>query len=192
MINKNYEKYIIKLVLLWLGSCVFPALFYVAVVLPQRDELRHTNRILAQKEEQYGRFSDSQEAQTRAKIDEKLKKRRGHYDDFIAAYGDSGSLVFAVSEIASEQEITSFSARQLANEPMTGKVKYEQIKENRINVTFESDFAAFARFVNTLERQRPIVFVDRFTVSKQQDEDARLKASMELAVFAMKERDASI
>ena len=61
--------------------------------------------------------------------------------------------------------------------------EYSYINEKRINVSFNASFNRCAAFLNSLERHRPIIFVDEFKITQKDCDKSQPLIDMELAVF---------
>jgi hypothetical protein len=52
-----------------------------------------------------------------------------------------------------------------------------------IYVSFKGNFNQFARFVNEMERHKPIIFVDKFTITRSDQSGFDNEINMVLAAF---------
>ncbi len=65
----------------------------------------------------------------------------------------------------------------------------KNLQENRIEIAFASNFRQFASFLNALERHQPVIFVDRFKVSRGDQSGTPNKVDMALSFFVRKKQD---
>jgi hypothetical protein len=97
-------------------------------------------------------------------------------------------LTLDLGRTANDIKVDSFSAKTQDNRKSQDITGCQYICENQINVSFKADFNKFAAFLNAAERHRPIIFVDKFTVThaNQQDDSAN-QVNMDLSVFVKKQ-----
>lgn len=59
----------------------------------------------------------------------------------------------------------------------------QHIREGRIQIKFESSFSEFAKFVNSLERYKPVIFIDTFKIRRSGSGDRGNDVDMVLTFF---------
>lgn len=57
------------------------------------------------------------------------------------------------------------------------------IREGRIQIKFKSSFSQFAKFINSLERYKPVIFVDSFDIKHSTSDDSGHTVDMVLVFF---------
>ena len=98
-------------------------------------------------------------------------------------------MTFDISQIANEKKIASFSIKTKDDRRGPAIPKYTYISENHIDVSFTAGFNQFAAFLNALERHRPVIFIDRFEITRSEQDSSGHEASMRLSVFVRKRQD---
>lgn len=100
-------------------------------------------------------------------------------------------LVFEVSRVASELELSDYAGRirRDLEKPLRDlKLPVERVF---LDVTFRGSFEGFARFMNSLERHRPVLFVENASFERLPDEKGDLhKAELLLSILVQKPREA--
>jgi hypothetical protein len=109
--------------------------------------------------------------------------------NFVVDWEDSTNLTFYVSEIAGDKEVASFSINRREDRLKSEMPDCRHICEEYMSVRFNAEFNQFFALLNALERHRPVVFVDDFTITRSKSGDSYHPVNMELAVFVMKPAD---
>jgi len=116
---------------------------------------------------------------------ESLKTRLSNY---VSEYEDSPNLTFAVSRIAGDRQVSAFTVKTSDISRQQDQLTAKTLQENKMEISFVSDFMQFANFINTLERHQPVVFVDRFRVQRDSQGGAANKVDMSLSFFVRKKQ----
>jgi len=65
----------------------------------------------------------------------------------------------------------------------------DYIYENYIDISFNAGFSQFAALLNALERHWPVVFVDKFTITRSRQDNLERPVTMNLTVFVKKKQE---
>jgi len=187
---KIYKKYFTIAALIWAG-CFVPILFaYILVVKPQKDNKKRLESKLAERKQMHESALKAAQEETKIQLNEQIERLRDRLEDFVIDSEDSANLTFDVSQIASEKKIASFSITSSEDRRKVSAIpNCNYIRENKIDVDFTAGFNQFAIFLNALERHRPAIFVDRFTITRSERGDSGPKVSMDLVVLVGKQQD---
>ncbi len=150
----------------WFAALVLITGFYLFVYAPKADVLIQLRADLAQKQKQYEFAKDVQKPENRQKLIDELNSLEQKVDKFSVPDEKSPSLAFSISEAASKLNINDFTSatrRKKENESITMK-GYKRLGENRIIVEFESPYYGFASFINQMENNDPVIFIDKFNI----------------------------
>jgi hypothetical protein len=96
---------------------------------------------------------------------------------------EESGLTLDVSKMAHEMELDAFSSQRKTEQLHTEIPNCEKIEESHINITFRSGFPRFAQFVNALERHRPVIFIDKFSISRSERGQSIPETAMTLNVL---------
>ena len=109
-------------------------------------------------------------------------------NNYVSEYEDSPNLTFAVSRIAGERQVRAFTVKtpEVGRQPEQPAAK--NLQENKMEISFASDFLQFANFINTLERHQPVVFVDRFRLQRDGQGGASNRVDMSLSFFVRRKQ----
>lgn len=181
-----YKKYIKMVTLTW--SACFVLLFVVHMILlaPQLKIKKQLKAQLAEKEQIFNDAQATTSEQAKAALNEEIKGLRDTLYNFTVDHSDSSNSTFAISQIAKEKKVTSLSSKTKSNLKIPNS---DFLTKNQINISFNSGFEQFAVFLNSLERNNPVIFVDQFTITRSQDGNWNHNIKMNLSVLVTKRRD---
>ena len=109
--------------------------------------------------------------------------------DFVVDFEDSANLIFDISQIATEKKVDSFSIKGQEDRRGSTGLDLKHLREHRIDINFAGGFNQFATFLNALERHRPVIFVDKFEITRSRQENSGHKVNMDLVVLVKKRQD---
>ncbi|MHC4573771.1 MAG: GspMb/PilO family protein [Planctomycetota bacterium] len=185
----NYGKYFKTTALVWVCSAALFFLVYSFAFVPQKKLRGHIEKRLLETKQDYEFALKAAEEKTRIQLEEHIDHLRHSLNDFVIDSRDSASLTLDISRIASEKELASFTIGRRGERRDSEIPGCEQIYENRINVSFTAGFNQFACFLNALERNQPVVFIDEFSITRSRKGGSSHKVDMGLAFLVRKTRD---
>jgi hypothetical protein len=181
--NSIYRKYF-KIGIIFWSACFIVLLFGYFVVLAPQERLRRTTE---RKLDETKRLAQSarEAALERNKnlLLEKLSNSGKRLKDFVIEQENTANLTFDIGRISSDVKLKSFSSNFTGSEGTIKTDNYKHIIARQINVNFNSSFNKFAIFLNTLERSRPVIFVDTFSIIQSGESGLGHKVDMKLAVL---------
>jgi hypothetical protein len=183
-----YKKYVKSVTLTWTGCFILFLLVYVVVVAPQREYKAQISQQLAEKKQLVGAVLKINQQEAQIQLNKQMEQWRDKLKDFVATPEGLAGLTFDIGQIADNIKVDSFSVKAQDNRKSQDIAGCQYICENQINVSFKADFNKFAAFLNATERHRPIIFVDRFTITQANQDDSACQVSMDLSVFVKKQR----
>jgi len=184
-----YKKHFTTAALIWAGCFVLLSFIYMLVLVPQRKSKKHIEKELFEKKQMYDVALKATQEKTKHKLNEQIERLQYSLKEFAVDSEDSANLIFDIRQIASEKEVGSFSigAKDKRGGPKLPDCKH--ISESHIDISFTAGFNQFATLLNALERHRPVVFVDKFTITRSRDVDSGHRVDMDIAVFVRKRQD---
>jgi len=185
---KIYKKYLTIAALMWAACFILFSFTYIILLRPQKNSQKQVEDRLAKKKQMYESAVKATQEETKIRLNEQIEHLRNRLQDFVIDSEDSAHLTFDISQIAGGQKLASFSIKGKDNSQVSAIPNCNRIFENHIDVSFTAWFHQFATFLNALERHRPVLFVDKFTVCSGRG-DLGPQVSINLVVFARKQRD---
>lgn len=185
---KTHRKYLTTAGVIWAGCLVVFLIVYVLILGPQRNYDKRVENELAEKKQVYEFAVKAAQEETKIRLNEQIESLQSRLGDFVIDFEGSANLTFDISQIASEKKIVSFSIKNKDNKGLVAIPDCSYIFENQININFTGGFNQFAVFLNALERHRPVIFVDEFTISRSQN-DSGYKVSLDVVALVKKQQD---
>jgi hypothetical protein len=162
---------------------------YLFVLGPQKKEKRRIRQQLEEKKQLVESALTASKNETKAGLNEQIERLRTRMQDFVVDFEDSANLTFEISQIASQKQVDSFSIKGKENPLSTGKKESRYINENHIVISFIGGFSQFATFLNALERHRPVLLVDKFSISRSQQDELAFRVNLNVAALVRKQQD---
>jgi hypothetical protein len=181
------KKYIMSLAIVWCSTLLLLAIGYILLLRPQSKAVDVVKKQLLLNEEEYNFAQEAKSEQTKAKLQNILRDARDTMDSVSVNSGNAAALIFEINQIARKlmvEELTSKRNESFSCELIEGCKNLGQLW---INVSFSADFPQFAKFINTLERHKPFVFVETFDIDRGTKKSSKPKVKMGLAFFVGKE-----
>jgi len=187
---KVHKKYLIASGVIWAICFVIFLFAYLFIVRPQKNTKRLVESRLAEKQQIYESAFRAAQEETKISLNEQIESLQNRLKDFVVEFEDSANLTFDLSQIAEEKKVASFGSKVKSNRGITrNKDEYKYIHENQINISFTGDWNQFATFLNTLERHSPVIFVDKFTITRAGQDESVFRVNLNVAAFVRKQQD---
>ena len=182
-----YKKNLMTVALIWVGCFILFSLVYMLVLGPQRKTKKNIETILSEKKQQYQSALKATEEETKIQLRGQIEQLQDKLKEYVVNFEDSADLTFDIGQIAREQNIASFSIKAKGQSGFSEIPNCNYIGENYIDISFAGQFNKFVVFLNTLERHRPAIFVDGFTITRSRDrQDQEHLSSLSVSVFVKK------
>ncbi len=170
---------------IWLTSFVLLLGYYFIMIAPCSAKLSDLNK---QIEAITGNaFSESNKkcAQENLKQGQQL---HGKVARFVIDREKWIDMMPYLSDIAEAIEVSMFASKDVSGEKVEEVAECQKIGFKVIDVSFNSNFFKFARFINKLEEGDPIIFLRDFTIERSPDDTNLNSVKMELQIFVGKDR----
>ena len=177
---------------IWVCGVVLLVVFHAYVIGAQEQSIAEITQQIAEKEQHRELLQNQSLSTWEAKQMASLQTRRDTVAQYVGDFDDSSSLTFLLSAIARESNVDSFASKSGQSGPDAVTAKCTYIKEQHASVSFGGVFADFVSFLNALERNQPVVFVDKFSVKPQSGKSSHVDADMSLSVFVKRRADSAI
>lgn len=184
--NSIYRRYFKAGIIFW-AICFIMLLFAYLLVLAPQEKLRDmTDRKLNDTKNLAQSAREAAEQKNKAKLIELLTESGNELQEFVVDQESASNLTLDIGRISTDVSLNAFSSNFAADEGAAKTDSYKYIIPRQISVNFNSSFNKFAVFLNTLERRRPVIFVDTFSITRSGESDSGHKVDMKLAVLVGK------
>jgi Tfp pilus assembly protein PilO len=181
-----YRKYLTIGIIFW-AICFVVLLFSYLIVLAPQEKLRlAAERELAETSRLAESARQAAEQKNKNKLLAQFSDSERKLKEFVVDREKAENLTFDIGEISTRM-LGSSSSISTAGEGTLKTDNYEYIATRQISVNFNSSFTKFAMFLNALERSRPVIFVDSFSITRSAESGSGNKVDMKLAVLVEKE-----
>jgi Tfp pilus assembly protein PilO len=184
--NAVYIKHSKTVGLIWGGCFGLFVLVYMIALAPQSAQKAQVENQLAEKKQVYDSAMELSQQESKARLKEEIERLQSKMRDFVVGSEDSANLTFDISQAANEKKVSSFNIKASDTRKTASKSETSYIAEEAMDIQFEGGFNQFATLLNDLERHRPVVFVDKFSITRSENNNSEHKASMSLSVFTRK------
>jgi hypothetical protein len=185
-----YGKYLRVGALVWAGCFIGLLLFYLLVLAPQgKSRIRMEKRFAeTQRVAQVAR--EAAKPESKDKLTQQVVDLEERLKYFVAEQEDTTNLTLDIGQISTDVELSSFPITATASEGIAEIENCDYISAKNVNVNFTSSFSRFATFVNALEGNRPVIFIDTFSITHSRESTSDHKVDMKLAVLVGKDAEA--
>ncbi|TFG48432.1 MAG: hypothetical protein E4H40_04675 [Candidatus Brocadiia bacterium] len=185
--KRAYKKYFKTISLIWSSFLVLFVLVYLLVLSPQAAKYNDLKAQLDAAESAYNRTLKSTGSESLNSLKEQMEMLQSRLKDFIIDFSDTANLTFDISQIATEKQVSSFSITDQSSRKNSEIPNCDYISEKQVDIKFQANFNQFSGLLNALERHRPVVFVDEFSISRSNDGTSGNEVEMNLSVFVTKQ-----
>ena len=184
-----YKKHFTVLAPVWAGSFILLIVAHMLVLAPQKKSKKQIEKEFAEAKQTYDQTVTAAKDETKARLSQEIEGLQNRLKQFVIDYEDAADLTFDISQIASQISVSSFSINSRNDVGAPAMPNCDHISQKQIHVSFTAGFNQFASFLNALERNRPVLFVDKFMINRASDESSGHQVDMDLAVFVTKRQD---
>ena len=177
------KKSLILLSVVWVVTIGVVVYGYIFVLGPQFAEIRKLDDQIAVSGHELVEARVSLPKRVEADLREKLSAATQKLGKFIVSHEDALNFTVNINRIAQQSEVSEFSGTHRINESYSAINECDHIVEGRMHVTFKASFNQFASFINLLERNRPVIFVDNFKIIRSEANDGWHDVDMILTFF---------
>jgi Tfp pilus assembly protein PilO len=175
----------------YLAACVaVMGLFYGTVLRPQNRQWDGLRQELTDLTQQFDQAQQCRTEQSRTRMQTQLAALRKSWQDFVVDPGRASALAFQIGQMANDLKVSEFSARRKDTQTREEMQGYKKIDESWLQIGFRGPFESFAQFLNRIERNQPAIFVEEFSLKRNQNPSVKPDAEVSLCYFV--ERPESI
>jgi hypothetical protein len=184
----TYKKYLTTMGIVWGISLVVFAIASYFIINPQMKIKSKLFKEVAEKKAQLDLAYNASLEENKKKLAAEVETLRTKLGDYVSDYENFANQTFSISRIAGDKQVTAFTVKTPEMDKQQDQIKAKSLQENKMEISFTSDFLQFANFINTLERHQPVVFVDRFKIQRGDQGGPSNKVDMSLSFFVRKKQ----
>lgn len=178
-----YKRYFKTAGLIWIAFFVLLGIVYIFVLPPQEKTLEKSieqlESIKKEQDETRGITSDVERKRLLSRI-EQLRDDLGFY---AVKVEDITDIEFAIKKAVLAMKGITFKSFGRTTDSYVEIANCYHVGTVSFRIDFNASFNSFARVVNTLERFKPVVFVDEFNIQRSSSDNSDHNVSMKLTIF---------
>jgi len=182
-----YGKYVRAGAFLWAVCFIGFFLFYLVALGPQEKLRGQTESKLAETQRLAQAATEAAEEKNKAGLMGQVQQSRQMLGRFVTGEKSADSLTYDIGKIRSDEALEAFNLSPGGSESVVKLDNCEHIYGKHLSVNFTSSFNQFAAFLNALERNEPVIFIDTFSITRSREEATGHKVDMTLAVLVGKD-----
>lgn len=186
-----HTKLLVTSGLIWGCSFAILGAAYMCLIFPQRKAGRDINAKLSERREVHKQYKHANSEKSRRQRKETITTLEKKLTLYVAEEIAIDSLPFDIATIANAANVTDFActSRSIIDESFIEIQNCGYIGYTLIDLEFKSSFDNFARFINTLERHEPVIFIDLFSMARTRDRPKKSIAKLSLSIFVQSPQD---
>jgi hypothetical protein len=162
----------------FVAMCLLTALLYGLLTHPRAIKLADIRSKLDAKQSELEGLSTERVQKLIAQAD----KCRSELSEYMLMANQQGELSIRLRKLAAESKLVDFSSKDTQSSAGQG-ISSANLEEQRIRISFSGDFSGFADFLYAMEKNRPVIFLDGFTIAHDSRDNTRITAEMDASVF---------
>ncbi len=178
-----HKKFLVIWALAWGTSLLLLVIIHVFLMTPQKDELKRLHGELVEKERQYSTSEIADSPGTRTQLSRETEQLSEKLAEYVVERDDLSKVPFSVNKIASEFGLRKYKSRLMTGGFYIPIDNCYRIGSMNVRLNFNCTFNELAGFINTLERHKPIIFIEEFSVEQPSGTETELQMSMIFSTF---------
>ena len=183
--KSNTGKYLKVAALVWSGCFIIFLLVFFAILGPLNKRRIQIETEFKKVEAEAAAASLASQEQTKNRLNEEIRTSNERLGDFVFAPERTSNLTYEIGSIFSGIGLDGFEVTP-TGQSIAAFDGCKYASGQYYQVSFTASFNEFAAFLNALERYRPVIFVDTFTITRSSQGDSEPKVDMQLAVLVAK------
>ena len=184
------NKYVLILAMVWGPSVGLGVMFHLFVLKPQMQRVTALETELSDARHLYGRATEAAKLETQMRLTETVARLDERISDFVLRPSAAPDLAFEIAELASATAVQSFAMKPRNRERLEVLALCDTIGEKQLDISFVGHFHQFASLLNALERHRPVLFVETFSIRRPRRETSQPETNMQVTVLVEKNQHA--
>ena len=150
---------------IWLAGCVVLLTAVGTVLWPQQTRLSALQRQVQQSNQRLEKLQLAQSPAYQHRIRSQLEELQQQYDALCFDPDQLSRLDFRIHDLASQSRVSKFSSKNAAGKVDKYFTTLKLTDQRNLIVVLDTDFLAFLRMVNVLERNKPALFIHEAILS---------------------------
>ncbi len=187
--KSNIGKYIKFAALAW--SCCFIVflLIFLLVLSPLNKHRKQIESEFKKVKSNADSALLASEEETKTRLNEQILELNETLENFVIDPENTSNLTYQISGISNEIGLKAFQITP-TGQNITAFDNCTYISGQLYQVGFIASFNQFATFLNALERYKPVIFIDTFSITRSRQGEINHTVDMQLAILVLKNEKA--
>ncbi len=167
MVSAEIMKLPKKTIYLACAACIAAVFVIISVGIfalgPQRKAIRDIEAIIQDKEAEVADTHKNGQ-NSNSIFQQELSSAHQTLSRFVVSYEQAANLAIDISKMAKQAGVKDLSSTNQMPDSYGAINECRHILEGRMQIKFKSSFSQFAKFINLLERNKPVIFIDTFKI----------------------------
>lgn len=175
------QKYGLAVAGVWGFCLILTILLYVLILEPQGKKITTLQQTTQKASEDYDLAQRARRPETKLRVQERLETATKNLNQFTIGADAASRLTVLISQLASQQKLTNFAVKTQDLSSTLDEKTQSGIAEAWLELTFSGTFSQCAAYLNALERNQPVIFIESAEILRatqiNQDPTARVAIS---------------
>ncbi len=186
MTKEKFRKFAMAILVAWVISIFVIGICYYFIIVPQKSHLEKLSSRVEQEIETNLVSTHTHEKKAAELMKMKMAEAGALIDDFIVERSDVTDFIFDFKRMADACGIVDFTGSYDPSSSYTDIAGYSKINEGSLRINFSGDYMQFITMINNFERYKPIIFIDRFDISRVRRQRENSNINMTLTYYSTK------
>jgi len=184
--NSRLKKYGLSVGGAWGIWLVLTAVIYFLALGPQNILMARIQKEFVSSNEDYSLAQMAGRPETKANMEQKLKKLSEKTEYFVVPPDNTPGLILQISQLAAKNQLKDFTTKMVSSYSASKQNDTSNITEAWLELEFTGSFPQMAAFINALERNEPVVFIETINLRRGTQENTPPSASIQISYFTAK------
>ena len=191
-VDIKHNKYKICLIGIWVGCVLLIGAGYFVFHLPKKSQLVQIQRQYTESQDQLTIANKATRDDVRQQAEQNFEDTANMINRYSIPCDNVTGVVFEIGKIANELGLSEFSSKNQKAQSLSTLGDSKVVSEAWLEVEFESSFLKFVQFVNRLEQETPVVFVEKITIRRNEGVQTNSDVKMELSFLTTENKVDSV
>ena len=191
-VDIKHNKYKIYLTGTWVGCILLIGAGYFVFHLPKKGQLVQVQRQYTESQDQLTIANKATQDDIRQQAEQCFEDTANMINKYSVPQDNITGVVFEIGKIANELGLSEFSSKNQKAQNLSTLGDSKVVSEAWLEVEFESSFLKFAQFVNRLEQETPVVFIEKIVVRRNENSQKNSDVKMELSFLTTESKVNSV
>ncbi len=170
----------------WGVWLILTAVIYVLTLGPQNALMARLQKEFVSSNEDYSLAQTAGRPETKANMEQKLKDLGQKTAYFVVPPDNAAQLILQISQLAAKNNLQDFTTKRARSFADSKQDDTSSITEAWLELELNGSFPQIAAFINALERNDPVVFIENINLRRGAQANALPSASIQISYFTGK------